>query len=71
MVAGFVGASRINQDKHWLSDVVAGATLGTVVGLTVVRVNSRALSPKGGQVSLSVIPILTHHARGLQMSAVF
>jgi membrane-associated phospholipid phosphatase len=71
VVAGLMGASRINQDKHWLSDVAAGAAVGTVVGLTVVRVNSRSLAPKGGQVSLSVTPILAHHTRGLQLSAVF
>jgi hypothetical protein len=34
-------------------------------------VNSRSLAPKGGQVSLSVTPLLAHHARGLQMTAVF
>jgi membrane-associated phospholipid phosphatase len=26
-LAGLMGVSRIHQDKHWLSDVVAGATL--------------------------------------------
>jgi membrane-associated phospholipid phosphatase len=71
VLAGLMGASRIDQDKHWLSDVVAGAVLGTVVGLTVVRVNSRALASRTGQVSLSVSPILAHHARGVQVSAVF
>ncbi len=71
VLAGLMGASRIDQDKHWLSDVVAGAAVGTVVGLTVVRVNSRSLGPRSGRVSVSVTPILARRARGLQLSAVF
>ena len=71
LLAGLMGASRINQDKHWLSDVVAGAAVGYIVGRTVVRVNGRSLEPGSGHVSLSVSPIVTRHARGLQMSVVF
>jgi membrane-associated phospholipid phosphatase len=36
-VAGFVAFSRLVKDKHWLSDTVGGATLGVIVGMTVVR----------------------------------
>lgn len=36
-VAGFVAFSRLVKDKHWLSDSVGGATLGLIVGMTVVR----------------------------------
>jgi len=71
LLAGLMGASRINQNKHWLSDVVAGAALGYIVGRTVVRVNGRPLEPGSGQVTLSVSPIFARHARGLQMSVVF
>jgi len=31
-MAWFVAATRMNDDKHYLSDVVAGAVLGTVIG---------------------------------------
>lgn len=31
LMAGFVGLSRINDNKHYLSDVVAGALIGTAV----------------------------------------
>jgi len=71
LLAGLMGASRVNQDKHWLSDVVAGAAVGTIVGRTVVRVNGRPLQPGSGQVTLSVSPIVARHARGLQMSVAF
>ena len=35
--ASFVAASRLDANKHYLSDVVAGAAVGYVVGRTVVR----------------------------------
>lgn len=35
--AALVGASRIYNNMHWASDVVAGAAIGTIVGLKVVK----------------------------------
>jgi membrane-associated phospholipid phosphatase len=35
--ATLVGISRLYHDKHWTSDVVAGAAVGTVVGRALVR----------------------------------
>jgi membrane-associated phospholipid phosphatase len=41
--AALVGWARIVQDRHWLSDVVAGAALGTMVGREVdVRLQQRS-----------------------------
>ena len=33
--AGFVGWTRVRDRAHWLSDVVVGAAVGTIVGRTV------------------------------------
>jgi hypothetical protein len=41
VTASLVGLSRIEKSKHYLSDVVAGATLGIIVGLTVCRQTDR------------------------------
>jgi membrane-associated phospholipid phosphatase len=72
LLAGLVGASRLEQDKHYLSDVVAGAALGYVVGRTVVRVNSRSLERvASGGATVSVAPIVTRRARGVQLSVAF
>ena len=35
--AGLTGYARMNDDKHWLSDVVAGAAVGIVAGRLVSR----------------------------------
>jgi membrane-associated phospholipid phosphatase len=71
LVAGVVGASRIQQEKHYLSDVVAGAALGYIVGRTVVRVNSRPLEGASQGVTLDVAPIVARRARGVRMSLRF
>ena len=41
VLATGVGLSRINDDMHYVSDVVAGAILGTWVGYEVVHYNRR------------------------------
>ncbi|MEE9166432.1 MAG: phosphatase PAP2 family protein [Candidatus Neomarinimicrobiota bacterium] len=32
LVAGLVGVQRIHDNKHWLTDVIGGAALGTAIG---------------------------------------
>jgi membrane-associated phospholipid phosphatase len=39
--AALVGASRMYGNKHWASDVVGGAAIGTLAGLRVVAVAHR------------------------------
>jgi membrane-associated phospholipid phosphatase len=38
-MATLVGLSRINDSRHWASDVVAGAALGTFIGITLSDIN--------------------------------
>lgn len=40
-VAASVGYARIHQNRHYLSDVLAGAIIGHVVGKTIVRRHGR------------------------------
>ena len=37
IVASYVAASRLRENRHFLSDVVFGATVGTIAGRTVTR----------------------------------
>jgi hypothetical protein len=71
LIAGVVGVSRLHEDKHWLSDVLAGGTVGYLVGRTVVRVNNRPLDHPGGHTTWNVSPIVARQARGLQVSILF
>ena len=71
VLAGVVGASRIQQDKHYVSDVVAGAALGYIVARTVVRVNSRPLEKGARVASLQVSPIVGGRTRGLRLVVTF
>jgi membrane-associated phospholipid phosphatase len=69
-LATAVALSRLQRNKHYLSDVMAGATLGYIVGRTVVRVNGRPLATrKAPAVSLS--PVVARRTRALALSVIF
>ena len=70
-LASLVAVSRLQRNKHYLSDVMAGATLGYIVGRTVVKVNGKPLDATrtGAQVSLS--PLVTRRTRGVVASIAF
>jgi hypothetical protein len=69
-LASAVAVSRLQRNKHYLSDVLAGATLGYVVGRTVVRVNGGPVgSSKGPQVSLS--PVVGRRTRAVVVAVTF
>jgi PAP2 superfamily protein len=54
--AGFVGFTRLRDDKHWLSDVIFGATLGVIAGKTVTIGHRRA--------AFTVMPTVTKDGAG-------
>lgn len=68
--AAAVGISRMYNNRHWASDVILGAAIGTFAGTKVVRYHrthpgnrldrwllNASWSPGSGRISLSVIPI--------------
>lgn len=59
-VAGFVALSRIEKGRHYLSDVVFGATVGYIAGFTAIRGTDRSLQPR----QLAVYPIVSRGKRG-------
>jgi len=69
-VASLIAASRVRYDHHYLSDVVAGSTLGIIVGRAAVRTNSKPLPASNGarRASLSISPV---GRVGLQVAIVF
>ncbi|MFA5328195.1 MAG: phosphatase PAP2 family protein [Prolixibacteraceae bacterium] len=59
-VASLVGLSRIYDNKHWLSDVVAGAAVGTLVGNLV--------SHRSPDSRITVVPIGSSNFQGVQLT---
>lgn len=53
-LAGFVAYSRMNDNQHWLHDVLAGATIGTSYGVGISEINGG-----GGSANYSLIPVIT------------
>jgi len=43
LIASYVGASRLHDNRHFASDVVFGAALGTATGWTVVGRHGRSV----------------------------
>jgi membrane-associated phospholipid phosphatase len=68
-----VGISRLQQNAHWLSDVVAGSALGYIVGRTVVRVNNKPVDVPGTKphATWNLSPTVSRHAGGLYFSLNF
>ena len=69
-LASAVAVSRLQRNKHYLSDVMAGATLGYIVGRTVVRVNSLAVDQSRGA-RFSVSPVVGKRTRALVATVAF
>jgi membrane-associated phospholipid phosphatase len=59
-VASLVGLSRINDTRHWASDVIAGAALGSFIGITLSKINFNK--------NLTVEPGYSSYGAGLRMS---
>jgi membrane-associated phospholipid phosphatase len=69
-VAGSVGLGRIHLNKHYASDIVAGALIGTAVGGTVVVLNERRRVALPGA-RVTVMPVLLPRGGGIRVAAAF
>ncbi len=61
--AGLTAFQRIYSDRHWFSDVVLGAAIGTVVGLKVVKLNSE-YEDQTSSVKMNVYPVFSRGSFG-------
>ena len=52
-MASLVGIARVDHKAHYVSDVVAGAMIGTSVGRAVVHINERERA--GGRTSITLV----------------
>jgi hypothetical protein len=68
--ASLVGWARVHQDRHFTSDCVAGAIIGTFVGHTVARYNQRHRA-KTGERKATLTPFYDGRATGLALDYKF
>jgi len=68
--ASIVGYARIQRNKHWATDVAAGAVIGTLVGNSVVHFNQSRRSHHG-QPKISLAPLFDGDMVGIVASRPF
>jgi hypothetical protein len=66
-LAGFVSYSRIESERHYLSDVVFGATVGYISAITAIRGTDRSVAQR----RLAVVPIIGNQRRGIAVHLEF
>ena len=72
VAATLVGASRLRSNAHWLTDVMAGATLGHIVGRSVIRQNNRGIkSEAAARKNIAVVPFIGASVRALTVTVNF
>ena len=69
-LAGLTAVQRIYGDRHWFSDVVLGAAIGTVVGLKVVKLNSE-YDDQTSSVKMNLYPVFSHGSFGAGVALSF
>lgn len=68
LISSFVGASRINDNRHYLHDVLAGATIGMAYGVGISKIDKKkALSSEGEKEALTIVPIFDWDTKGLAL----
>jgi membrane-associated phospholipid phosphatase len=70
-LAGLTAYQRIYNNKHWFSDTVLGAALGTVIGLKVIKLHTQEKSSRLKQMEMNVIPSISSKGYGLGLSLMF
>lgn len=68
VISSFVGASRINDNRHYLHDVLAGATIGMAYGIGMSKIDKKkAEGSEGEKEALTIVPIFDWDTKGLAL----
>lgn len=69
-LSSMVGIARIEDSRHWPSDVIVGAGLGYICAQTAIDGTRRELM--GKKISgLMLIPVYTHDMRGISIRVIY
>jgi len=72
--AAIVFGAEFRQHRHWVSDMVAGGIIGTIIGRSVVRSSWKArgiLPDEKKEITFKCIPTISSRYKGLQLVANF
>lgn len=64
-LAGLTAASRMQDNQHWLSDTVAGAAVGVIIGTSISRWHLRSLNQDEAQWMPRISPSFNQEQVGL------
>ena len=64
-MASFVGISRINDNRHYLHDVLAGMTIGMMYGVGLSKIDKDKRSVGDNEAGISIVPLFDSTTRGL------
>jgi len=62
--AGLTAFQRIYNDKHWFSDTILGAAIGTVIGVKVVKLNSDN-DNHDSSIDMNITPVVNSNGYGV------
>jgi membrane-associated phospholipid phosphatase len=68
LLSGFVGASRINDNRHYLHDVIAGMTIGLSYG---IGISLRQKKIRDQKTYVTLLPFYQHDSKGIMASWTF
>jgi membrane-associated phospholipid phosphatase len=71
LTTAFVGASRIQANEHYLSDVIAGITLGTVVGTSIAKYHKEKNNVTSSWQNISISPVFDKDLKGCMFTLRF
>ena len=63
-LAGLTAFERVYDDKHWISDTILGAALGTVIGLKIVKLNSEN-DNQSSPTYMNITPVVNSNGYGM------
>lgn len=66
-IASFVGISRINDNRHYLHDVLAGMTIGMMYGVGISKVDKLKRDAGEKDAGVSIVPLFDSTVRGLAL----